>query len=161
MDTNLILGLYKTRVSNSLVTFTTHKWLLILVQIIMPRCTCASDVYSSVFVCVDCYTAAQGSWSAGIRVSIVMFSFVDLQNTWMLCSRILLTWNAIAAFSEEFVIHWVLLLYLVIRSALERLLLHGSCKSDKRAHAAINTIMVNHYPSFPVMLSDAKMLLCV
>ncbi len=38
----------------------------------------------------------------------------------------LLTWNAIAAFSEECVanlVHGVLLLYLVVSSALERLLL--------------------------------------
>ena len=45
----------------------------------------------------------------------------------MLCSRgmpiVLLTWNAIAAFSEECVaklVHGVLLLYLVVSSALER-----------------------------------------
>ncbi len=44
----------------------------------------------------------------------------------MLCSRVclhLLTWNAIAAFSEECVtklVHGVLLLYLVVGSALER-----------------------------------------
>ncbi len=44
-------------------------------------------------------------------------------------SRVLLTWNAIAAFSEECaakLIHRVLLLYLVVSSALEY-------KSEKRA----------------------------
>ena len=40
----------------------------------------------------------------------------------MLCSRVMPTWNAIAAFSEECVaklVHGVLLLYLVVSSALE------------------------------------------
>ncbi len=43
----------------------------------------------------------------------------------MLGSRVMPTWNAIAAFSEECVaklVHGVLLLYLVVSSALERLL---------------------------------------
>ncbi len=41
----------------------------------------------------------------------------------MLRSRVMPTWNAIAAFSEESVaklVHRVLLLYLVVSSALER-----------------------------------------
>ena len=47
-------------------------------------------------------------------------------NSWickiMLCSRVMPTWKAIAAFSEECVaklVHGVLLLYLVVSSALE------------------------------------------
>ncbi len=48
---------------------------------------------------------------------------------------VLLTWNAIAAFSEECVaklVHGVLLLYLVVSSDTRRLAI-GSCKSEKRA----------------------------
>ncbi len=58
----------------------------------------------------------------------------------MLGSRVmpivLLTWNAIAAFSEECVanfVHGVLLFYLVVSSALALAIAIGSCKSEKRA----------------------------
>ncbi len=51
---------------------------------------------------------------------------------------------------------------LLSNSLCTRTLAIGSYKSDKRAHAAINTIMVNHYPSFPVILPDAKMfIVCI
>ena len=46
-------------------------------------------------------------------------TFVDLQNKASFSNLVLLTWNAIAAFSEESV-ERVLLLYLVVSSALER-----------------------------------------
>ncbi len=49
---------------------------------------------------------------------------------------VLLTWNAIAAFSKECVekhVYAVFLLYLVVSSALERTLAIGSCKGENRA----------------------------
>ncbi len=93
--------------------------------IIMPRCECASEVYSSVFVClsvcVDCYSCSKTN-QVQVRVSI---GFLDF-NSWIckiiLRSLVLLTWNAIAAFSEECVaklVHRVLLIYSVVSSALE------------------------------------------
>ena len=52
----------------------------------MPRCACASEVYGSVSVCVDCYSCSRIN-EVQVRVSIgfdlVMFSwilFMDLQN---------------------------------------------------------------------------------
>ncbi len=63
-----------------------------------------------------------------VRVSIGFYSHVFLDSyLWIckikLCSRVMPTWNAIAAFSEECVakrVHRVLLLYLVVSSPLER-----------------------------------------
>ncbi len=56
----------------------------------MPRCACASEVYGSVFVClcvrVDRYSCSRIN-KVQVRVSIGMFSFVDLQI--MLRSRVM------------------------------------------------------------------------
>ncbi len=46
--------------------------LLILLEFIMPRCACASEVYGSMCACVrgQAATAAQGSMKWQVRVSI-------------------------------------------------------------------------------------------
>ena len=98
----------------------------------MPRCACMRKrgIYGSVFVClcvcVDCYSCSRMN-QVQVRVSIGFYSHVYLDfNSWickiMLCFRVMPTWNAIAAFSEEHVaklVYRVLLLYLVVSSALK------------------------------------------
>ncbi len=101
-------------------------------QIFMPRCACASKVYGSVFVCLCVCVCVcicvcrplqllkdESSASKSFYRLLVMFTWILIRE---LC-LVLLTWNAIAAFSEESVaklVHRVLLLYLVVSSALER-----------------------------------------
>ncbi len=79
----------------------------------MPRCACASEVYSSVCVCVCRLLQLlkdESSASKSFYRLLVSHVYLDF-NSWiwkiMLSLRsvelclVLLTWNAIAAFSEE------------------------------------------------------------
>ncbi len=106
----------------------------------MPRCA-----YGSVFVCV-CVSVCvcrllqllKYQWSASksfyrLLVWILIRGFAKQCFVLELLPIVLLTWNAIAAFSEEHVaklVYWVLLLYLVVSSALECYIAIGSCKSE-------------------------------
>ena len=101
----------------------------------MPRCACASEVYGSVFVCLCVCLCRplqllkdESSASKSFYRLLVMFTWILIRGFAKQCfvlelCLVLLTWNAIAAFSEESVakfVHRVLLLYLVVSSALER-----------------------------------------
>ena len=86
---------------------------------VMPRCTCASEVYGSVFVFVSVcrlLQVLQDQWSASKRFYTLLVIF----NLWI--CFVLELWNAIVAVSEQFeakLVH-VLLLYLAVSSVLER-----------------------------------------